>query len=90
MPTLNEFLEKALDGVNLTEGKINWKNDPWGARDELVEKGQKLLKNIQENINPSESLFFYDKNQKHINGIGKAITALDKSISQLEVISKKI
>ena len=89
MPTLNEFLEKALDEVKLVEGmKRDWKNDPWGARNDLVAR-LSILQNRISDISPSETMFFYNKNQKHINEIGKKLTALDKGISKLEDIAKK-
>ena len=42
-----------MDKVNkyLTEAK-DWKNDPWGARDEMADKLDSLKSEIQNIINP--------------------------------------
>jgi hypothetical protein len=69
----------------LTEG-TNWKNDPFKARDELAERAYKISKKI-ENIYISESQFFYDKNKKHIDDVGKKLMALEKAIASMEKMS---
>jgi hypothetical protein len=73
-----EKLEKYLGEAT------NWKNDPWGAREELVKRVSVLGNKIDESIQPSETQFFYDKNTKHINRIGKQITTIDKALTGLE------
>ena len=75
-----------MGNKSLLNEATNWQNDPWKARDQLIERGQSLLKSIADNINPSESQFFYNKNQKHIKDIGKKISALEKAIQILEKV----
>ncbi len=68
----------------LNEGK-NWKNDPWGAREELAERMRLLGNQLEDIIQPRETAFFYDKSTKHINAIGKQITMIEKALVGLEL-----
>jgi hypothetical protein len=67
----------------LIEG-VNWKNDPWKARDGLQAKLVDLGHKIVDIIQPSESLFFYDKNPKHVKAIGQQIQIIEKAVNDLE------
>jgi hypothetical protein len=47
------------------------------------------VKDLISDIYISESLFFYDKNEKHIKSVGKKLSALDYAIKNLEEVAKK-
>ncbi len=66
-----------------------WQDDPWGARDALQDRLRKLGNIGLDFISPSESAFFYNKSQKHINGIGKQIEIVAQAIDQLEASVEK-
>ena len=67
-----------------------WQDDPWGARDSLQDRLRELGNIGLDFIQPSESAFFYNKSDKHINGIGKQIEMAAQAIGALEAaIDKK-
>ena len=73
---------------HLTEAK-NWKDDPWGVRDELAERARAAARRIEDVVDPWETAFFYDKNTKHINVIGKQLQMIEKAVVALEQAVKK-
>ena len=72
----------------LSETAKDPKNDPWGARDEMVKKINNLAEWV-DSVSFIESQMFYDKNTKYINQVVKYFKDLEKGIGQLEKIVKK-
>jgi hypothetical protein len=66
-----------------------WQDDPWGARDSLADRLRTLGNSGLDFIDPSESAFFYNKSDKHINGIGKQIEMIAAAIGALEASVEK-